>query len=675
LNFDIQTQWNANDISGKSMLYYPPRVPAGITLDKTGLLTVDEADSSVIYDLHVRAADAGKISDTKVLRLSGGLDIVHELICGADSRFKHGEQASLKLILTNNGLSPVQNLVLKLRPADSLVQVTDSVYVVPTLNPGQTLTIPEAFSFSLRQALSNNFPVMMTLLAQTSARAWKKELMFPVAAAEFIVESPSVTDGYNGRLDPGEVADLLVNVKNVGGLGTRNMQLQLISTGQVISILSASQVAIDQFDALSSKDFIFQIKASRDALPGNDIALQLMLSDTSGVIQTIQFNLQIGTKPVALANLATSQASVQAMIRSLDSLHVGHDFFNELSFDFSRYESVFLILGTASTGAHVLSESEVSALVAFLNQGGKLYLESYYTWYYFNETLLHPMFKYTSKKVPAYFYPDIEGTQGAFTDSMSFVYTAPMSYAIFDIEPVVPAYSTLNNDDNPARSLEVVYDGDDYKTIGTMLDFSALSGGLPPSTQTTLMQRYLEFFELNIAGPWPLFHASATALCTGHEVTFTDDSFDNIVTRSWEFQGGTPAGSTEANPVVRYDATGKFDVKLTVSDGVHTTTLMKQQYIRVDQCSGIGKLQAAAPLFKIYPNPATNFVNIEIDRNIIGPFNLRINDLTGCKIMELEQSISTGNFIALNLSGVRKGFYLMTIQVGHLTSTMKLIKN
>jgi hypothetical protein len=242
------------------------------------------------------------------------------------------------------------------------------------------------------------------------------------------------------------------------------------------------------------------------------------------------------------------------------------------------------------------------------------------------------------------------------------------------MEPVTPAYSTLNNEDNPARSLEIVYDGDDYKTIGTMLDFSALSGGLPPSTQTTLMERYLEFFDLNITGPWPLFHASATTVCKGHQVTYADDSFDNITTRHWEFQGGTPAYSTEVNPVVSYNATGRFDVKLTVSEGLRTRSILKQQYIRVDQCSGIGDLQVAAPFFKIYPNPATNVVNIVIDRNITGDCQIILYDLTGRNLLSEHISLHRGSgLVSLNLSDYKKGLYFIRLQAEQSTSIQKLM--
>lgn len=676
LNYDIQTQWNANDLSGKSFIFYPPVLPPGLNLSRSGFLTVSQADSSIIYGLNIRVADSRKISGSKMLFLSDGLSVADELICGNDKRLKKAMQASLKLVLTNNGSQPLQNLILKLRTAESYILLSDSSFTVPMISPGQTLTIPTAFSFRLGQTLPNNYPVMMTLRSQTATRTWSKELVFPVAEPELEVETPVVADGYNERLDPGEVAELRVSVRNTGSLMARNLQLKVISSDTVVTVLSAPQIQIGELNVFTVEDYFFQIKASRHAQPGMEVPVQVTLRDSSGVIQTLSATLLIGTRPVALVNLAASRASMMAMMNALESLNIGHDTISDLLFSLDRYSSIFLILGTASSGSHVLTDQETAALVTYLQHGGNLYLESYYTWYYFNKTALLPMFKYTSKKVPVYFYPTVKGVPQTFTEFMNYSYLAPINYSVFSLEPQAPAYPTLVNTDTPARNLEFAYHGSDYKTIGTMLDFSQMGGGSAPSTHTVLMQRYLEFFDLNITGPWPLFHAAGTSSCQGQTVMFSDDSFDNITTRNWEFPGGIPATSTEVNPLVRYDIPGKYDVNLTVSNGIHTRTILKQKYMHVDYCSGSGELANSSALFRIYPNPATDHVTIEINRNFSGHCKITIFDLTGRTLMEQTPSPDgIHELITLNLAGFRGGLYFVRVQAGSSVSTLKLMLN
>jgi hypothetical protein len=301
-------------------------------------------------------------------------------------------------------------------------------------------------------------------------------------------------------------------------------------------------------------------------------------------------------------------------------------------------------------------------------------MEGYNTWYYLNNTALHPMFKYTSKKIPAYFYQEVKGTAQTFADSMFFAYTEPVNYAVFSFEPVEPAYSTIINTGNPSRNLEIAYDGDGYKTIGSMLNFGGLNDELPPSTKTTLMQRYLEFFDLNITGPFPLFHAASASVCRGQAVTFTDDSFDNVTSRIWEFQGGTPALSNDSAPMVRYDENGKFDVKLTVSDGTHSKTILKQKYIRVSQCTGAEELPAPA-FARIFPNPATEKITVEFDRNAGRECQLMLFDLAGRLVMVIQQLIPENRQVSVTLSGVGKGLYFIRVQSGEFISTLKVVRN
>ena len=74
--------------------------------------------------------------------------------------------------------------------------------------------------------------------------------------------------------------------------------------------------------------------------------------------------------------------------------------------------------------------------------------------------------------------------------------------------------------------------------------------------------------------PVAQFGASATtaAVCPGTKVQFTDASLFAPTTYAWTFPGGTPATSTEKNPVVTYNAAGTYDATLTVTNASGTST-------------------------------------------------------------------------------------------------------
>jgi uncharacterized delta-60 repeat protein len=77
------------------------------------------------------------------------------------------------------------------------------------------------------------------------------------------------------------------------------------------------------------------------------------------------------------------------------------------------------------------------------------------------------------------------------------------------------------------------------------------------------------------------FNASASLVCTGQQVQFTNNSLGNNLTYLWTFEGGTPATSTLANPVVIYNSTGFFDVKLVATNGTVSDSITKNNFIEV----------------------------------------------------------------------------------------------
>ncbi len=76
------------------------------------------------------------------------------------------------------------------------------------------------------------------------------------------------------------------------------------------------------------------------------------------------------------------------------------------------------------------------------------------------------------------------------------------------------------------------------------------------------------------------FTASATTISPGNSVTFTGQQCLPVDTWQWIFQGGVPATSNQPNPVVQYPQAGIYDVKLIVSAGGLTDTIIKTQYIK-----------------------------------------------------------------------------------------------
>ncbi len=122
-----------------------------------------------------------------------------------------------------------------------------------------------------------------------------------------------------------------------------------------------------------------------------------------------------------------------------------------------------------------------------------------------------------------------------------------------------------------------------------------------------------EDYTINITGDilQAGFYADETWICHGTEVQYHDNSLGNITSWYWEFPGGTPETSTEENPLVTYESPGIFGVTLTVSDGTNQSTEAMLEYMMVlddptlpDTPAGETQMCQDAPDCDYYTNPA-----------------------------------------------------------------------
>jgi PKD repeat protein len=106
--------------------------------------------------------------------------------------------------------------------------------------------------------------------------------------------------------------------------------------------------------------------------------------------------------------------------------------------------------------------------------------------------------------------------------------------------------------------------------------FSNLAGVVAsPATSNTV--------NMAVTGPpRSEFVGSTQLLCSGSQVSFTDQSLLSPTSWSWSFPGGTPSTSTAQNPTVTYSTPGTYSVTLTASNGLGTgTTRTRTAYITV----------------------------------------------------------------------------------------------
>ena len=110
--------------------------------------------------------------------------------------------------------------------------------------------------------------------------------------------------------------------------------------------------------------------------------------------------------------------------------------------------------------------------------------------------------------------------------------------------------------------------------------------------------------------PVVAFRPSATVVCQGSAVSFTDYSYNATLTGAgvsyaWQFPGGVPATSSLTNPVVTYPTGGIYGVTLTVTTAGGSGTTTRSSLIQVTG----GNAGLTGPVAESFENSAfpTNF--------------------------------------------------------------------
>lgn len=164
---------------------------------------------------------------------------------------EYGETIALNMTLKNVGIEVAENLVATLSSLDEHVTITNATANYGTIQPGATLNLEAAFTFDVGTAIPNNHTVSFQISITDGADAWASS--FVIKGYAPVIEIPSVTvqdpnGNNNGRLDPGETANLIITAANTGGSSVWDLSASLIALNPFIFVNTSAS----SFDILPS---------------------------------------------------------------------------------------------------------------------------------------------------------------------------------------------------------------------------------------------------------------------------------------------------------------------------------------------------------------------------------------------------------------------------------------
>ena len=176
----------------------------------------------------------------------------------------------------------------------------------------------------------------------------------------------------------------------------------------------------------------------------------------------------------------------------------------------------------------------------------------------------------------------------------------------------------------------------------------------------------------NTMPPSVNFIADKTKVGKGSHVQFTDMSLFKPDNYSWVFEGGTPATSNEANPLVKYETDGAYNVSLKATNEYGEGTLLREWYINVGKL-GIDEKESER-LLKVHPNPVKDVFNVKVTEVEYIDGDILIYDLQGALICRYPVK-KVNEFFKVRVSTLKKGIYLICLSKGDKkVAVRKLVK-
>ncbi len=187
---------------------------------------------------------------------------------GDDNIIEYGESTTLGIQLQNISEETVEADQMKITTTDPYVILTDSIVELQTFNPGQTITFDNAFAFDVANDVPDNHYLIFDTQITAGSDTYNSHIYLRAYSVELQIDGFSVEDGNNGFLEPGETAQIYVDIKNLGGATAYNINVDLENSDPMITI-TQSPITISQINGGNSGTAQFEIHVDESAPVGH----------------------------------------------------------------------------------------------------------------------------------------------------------------------------------------------------------------------------------------------------------------------------------------------------------------------------------------------------------------------------------------------------------------------
>lgn len=450
-------------VSGDSamLVFYPP------------LSTLGDADLVVVAYNHIPYIDTIPIISGDGPHISFASDTINDSLGNSNQSVDYGEDVFLSLYLVNDGNEDAVDVITNLSTSSPYVTMADTTEDYGTIAPDDTVGIWNGYRFTVADSIPDNTTIDFTAVAQdTSEQTYT--MYFSLTAHAPVLqyayyEIVDTTGNNNGKLDPGETADLKVYLTNTGSSEAINVIEDLSGDDEWVSV-GGSQANFDTIGAGDTVVATWSVTAYGNTPQGYIAHFLMDVTADLGINATAQFSTVIGQTPIVIISMAPT-LSRDSLMTCFAELSMSADTVKGIPDNINDYQAAFVLLGTFSTN-HILTDDEGQMLANYLNAGGRLYMEGADTWASDNATAVHPMFNIDGISDGSGDLYNVVGDDGSFMQGYSFEFQGTNNY-IDHIAPLGNAFTILSNT-MAGYDVTIAYADTAYRTVGSSFEFGGL---------------------------------------------------------------------------------------------------------------------------------------------------------------------------------------------------------
>jgi hypothetical protein len=413
-----------------------------------------------------------------------------------DGLVDYHESILLTVGLSNAGNEDATDVDASITVSSEYIELTDSTEFYGDITSGDTVSVTDGFAFNVADNIPDDYQIRFDVTAQDAEgrTVWESVFFITAHAPDLNFLSFSIDDSEgngNGKIDPGETVNLMVDIINNGSSEAYNILGSLTSESNYVTVNSDAQTYGDVAGSESAQA-VYSVSSEEDTPEGYFASFILDLTADHNILGNGTFTTIVGQKPVVILKLGENTSSADSMQACLAMLQVGCDEFSDMPEDLNMYRSAFVLLGTYPNN-HQLSELEGQLLASFLDNGGRIYMEGGDTWAYDEQTEVHARFKIEGLADGSGDLSTIEGQTGTIMEGFSFEFGGNNNY--IDQIGAQPGATLIFKNESPDYGVGISNESETYKTIGTSFEFGGLLDQ-EGSTKDELMAAFLQFFDI-----------------------------------------------------------------------------------------------------------------------------------------------------------------------------------